>query len=50
MIGVRAMGVFCDDIREEVQGMHSLVGIYPDNVNVPVVPRMMPKLGLYAPE
>jgi hypothetical protein len=47
MNAVRAMGIFCEDIREEAQGMHSIVGIFPDNLNVPHVPGAVPKIGFY---
>lgn len=28
------VGVFCEDIREESGGTHTLVGVMPDNINV----------------
>ena len=48
MNGVTVIGLFCDDIREESQGTHTIVGVYPDNLNVPTVPGMLPKLGFYS--
>ena len=42
-----AVGVFCEDIREETSGQMTLVGVMPDNVNVPSVPAFIPKLALY---
>jgi hypothetical protein len=45
---VEAIALFCDDIREEKAGTVSIIGIYPDNINVPQVPIMLPKCGIYA--
>ena len=42
-----AITLFCDDIREEHMGMITLVGVYPNNVNVPSFPFVLPKLGIY---
>lgn len=42
-----AIGLFCEDIREEKSGQDTLVGILPDNVDVPSVPGVIPKIGLY---
>ncbi|HVY50692.1 MAG TPA: hypothetical protein VHA07_03940 [Devosia sp.] len=39
--------LFCDDIREELTGMNTLVGIYPDNVVVNKMPFAFPKLAFY---
>lgn len=47
MPGITAMGVFCEDIREEKTGTQTLVGVYPDNLNIPTVPAALPKLALY---
>lgn len=38
---------FCDDIRHEVGKKISLIGIYGTDLNVPVVPAMIPKLCIY---
>ncbi|SRR5260370_41652712 len=43
----RIMGIFCEDIREEVGGLHTLVGIYPDGVYVPTIPSVLIKFALY---
>jgi hypothetical protein len=40
------VGVFCDDIREEKSGKHTLVGIYPDGVRLSL-PTVIPKLAIY---
>lgn len=42
-----AVGLFCEDIREEKSGQFTLVGLLPDSINVPSVPGMLPKLCLY---
>lgn len=44
---LNAVALFCDDIREEKAGTHTLVGIYNDNVGVPTIPGGLPKLGIY---
>lgn len=46
MPGISIIGLFCEDIREEKAGTDSLMGILPDNLNVPG-PGMIPKLALY---
>jgi len=28
------VGIFCEDIREEVGGTHTIVGVMPDNISV----------------
>jgi len=42
-----AMVLFCEDIRQEVSGQVSLVGILPDGLHLPGIPGMIPKLGMY---
>lgn len=42
-----AIALFCDSIRQETAGSETLVGIFSDNVNVPQVPIMMVRLGIY---
>jgi len=53
---LHAVGLFCEDIREEKSGELTLIGLLPDNINVPPPPAeladktiaaFMPKLGLY---
>lgn len=41
------IGLFCEDIREEKSGQDTLIGVLPDNLNIPNVPAIMPKLGIY---
>jgi hypothetical protein len=40
------VGLFCEDIREEKFG-HTIIGIFPDNMNVSALPCALPKLGIY---
>lgn len=42
-----AIAIFCEDIREEKAGTHSIIGVYSDNVSVPKFPISFPKLGIY---
>ena len=39
--------LFCDDVREEKSGMDTLVGVHPDNINVPSFPFSFPKMAIY---
>lgn len=41
------IAIFCEDIRQELGGQHTLVGVLPDNIAVPNLPGAMPKLGIY---
>jgi hypothetical protein len=48
------VGIFCEDIREEVGGTHTVVGVMPDNVVVTAPPNneaggtlLFPKIGIY---
>jgi hypothetical protein len=48
------VGIFCEDIREETSGTHTVVGVMPDNINL-VAPDdkqsdgklLFPKMGFY---
>jgi hypothetical protein len=42
-----AVGLFCDDIRMEAERRSSLMGIFPDNLNMPAIPGVIPRVGLY---
>jgi hypothetical protein len=55
---LQVVGLFCEDIREKKSGQITIVGIFPDNVNIPPPPpsisnpevpqtTIIPKLGLY---
>ena len=47
MSQLSVVGMFCEDIREEMSGQDMLIGILPDNLDVPTFPGAMPKLGFY---
>ena len=42
-----AVAMFAEDIRDEVGGTQTIVGIFPDNLAVPSFPGMIPKLAIY---
>jgi hypothetical protein len=44
---VSAIAFFCDDVRAEAMGTSTLVGIYPDNFEVPHFPGGLPRLTIY---
>jgi hypothetical protein len=55
---IQAIGIFCEDIREEKSGQFTLVGLLPDNIVITGPPAnqppsdilhqaIIPKLGLY---
>jgi hypothetical protein len=41
-----AIGFFCEDIRQETNGVETIIGVMPDNVAVEGA-GIMPKLGMY---
>jgi hypothetical protein len=41
------IGIFCEDVRDEVGGTHTVVGVLPDNVNIGGLPGMIAKLAIY---
>lgn len=43
----QAVGVFCEDLREEKSGQEIIIGVMPDNLRVFQLPALLPKLGLY---
>lgn len=47
MSEIAVLGMFCQDVRDEVEGTHTIVGVFPDNVNVPTFPGSVPTLTLY---
>lgn len=47
MQGVQAFVLFCDSVRDEVANTQTIVGALPDNLNVPGIPRGLPRLTLY---
>ena len=42
----QVVGIFCEDIRQEKEGV-SLIGILPDNIGGRGFPGRLPKLGIY---
>lgn len=44
---ISIVGLYCEDIREEAAGTHTVVGILPENINFPKWPAIFPKLCLY---
>ena len=44
---LNAIAIFSDDLRSEAGGRDSIMGIFPDNVKVPSVPCLFPKLCIY---
>lgn len=42
-----AIAIFCQDYREEINGMHTLVGIMSDNMSVPHLPGALDKVIVY---
>jgi hypothetical protein len=43
-----AVVLFCEDIREEADKRFSLNGVFGDNVLIPRVPVLLPKLGIFS--
>ncbi len=39
--------MFCEDIREEIQGKRTIVGTFNDNITVPGFPGQMSQLGIF---
>ncbi len=46
MIGCHVQTIFCDDIRHEVSGKVSYIGVYSSELIVPSLPVILPKLCL----
>jgi len=47
MADFSAIAIFCDDIRAEKAGTDTIVGVLPDNINVPDMPGIFPRLAVY---
>lgn len=41
-----AIGLFCEDVRQEKNGQ-SLMAIWPDNVQVPQIPGALPRMAVF---
>jgi hypothetical protein len=44
---ISVVALFCSDVREEKAGTVTIVGVFPDNMNVSKVPAALPKLCVY---
>lgn len=44
---MQVIGLFCDDVRREIGGTDTVVGILPDNINVPNKGGALPRLAVY---
>jgi hypothetical protein len=51
---INCVGIFCEDIREEVGGTHTIIGVMPDNIGVSAPPEsgagdslLFPRIGIY---
>jgi hypothetical protein len=44
---VSVICLFCEDIRQEQNGVNTLVGVLPDNMAFEKLPAVLPKLGIY---
>lgn len=44
---ISIISLFCEDIRQEQSGVDTLVGVMPDELNLPNIPSAIPKLAIY---
>ena len=47
MKDISIVALFCSDIREERGGTETIVGVFPDNLRIPKVPGVFPKMCVY---
>lgn len=47
MLPLSAIALFCSDVRAEKTNTDTLVGVFPENVDLPRVPLALPKVSLY---
>jgi len=47
MRDISIVALFCEDIREEKAGTETIVGVFPDNLRLPRVPGVFPKMCVY---
>ncbi len=47
MNDISIVALFCTDIREEKGGTRTIVGLFPDNVNVLQMPGALPQMCIY---
>lgn len=46
-MSVNAVAIFCEDIRQELTGQVTLVGIMPDTIRISQIPTLVPRLSVY---
>lgn len=47
MKDVSAFAIFCEDIRRELGGRSTIIGIYPDSIDVPSFPGALRRLAVF---
>jgi hypothetical protein len=47
MNNVSVVAIFCSDIRQEKGGTETIVGVFPDNVNLPRIPGAFAQMHVY---
>jgi hypothetical protein len=47
MNNISAIAVFCSDVRQERGGTETIVGVFPDSVNVPKIPGAFAQMYVY---
>ena len=47
MNDISVVALFCSDVREEKGGTVTLVGIFPDNLNIPKIPGSFARMCVY---
>ena len=44
---ISVVALFCSDVRQEKGGTETIVGVFPDNVNVPTIPGAFAQMHIY---
>ncbi len=47
MNNISAVALFCSDVRQEKGGTETIVGVFPDNVNLPMIPCAFSQMYVY---
>lgn len=47
MNDISVVALFCSDVRQEKGGTDTIVGVFPDNVNLPKIPGAFPQMQIY---
>lgn len=47
MNNANIVALFCSDVRQEKGGTETIVGVFPDTVNLPSIPGALPQLVVY---